>query len=106
MGGVLQGVGSSVVRAKFGIKVSQDSDADRVAHASIVLDEDGHFVGCGSGQVRSVVRLLLQREAAHRTPAACGEGHDSYQDCRMSDVVNATEAVLGLAAARTPSAGK
>jgi len=53
-----------------------------------------------------VVRLLLQRQAAHRTPAACGDGHDSYQDCRMSDVVNATEAVLGLAAARTPSAGK
>jgi hypothetical protein len=65
MGGVLQGVSSGMVRAKFGIEVAQDSDADRVAHASIVLDEDGHFVGCGSGQVRSVVRLLPQKEAAH-----------------------------------------
>jgi hypothetical protein len=38
MGGVLQGVSSSVVRAKFGIEVAQDSDPHCVAHACIVLE--------------------------------------------------------------------
>ena len=37
-GGVLQRVVGGVVRAEVGIKVAQDSDADRVAHGLIVLE--------------------------------------------------------------------
>jgi hypothetical protein len=35
---VLQGVVGGVVRAEFRIEIAQNSDADRVAHALIVLE--------------------------------------------------------------------
>src|ERR1700738_4604 len=37
-GGVLDGIGGGVVRTKFGIEVSQNSNANGVGHAGIVLE--------------------------------------------------------------------
>ncbi len=41
VGGVLEGVVGGVVGAEFGIEVSQDSDANGVTHALIVLNRRG-----------------------------------------------------------------
>jgi hypothetical protein len=50
---VLQGVVGGVVRREFGIEVAEDSDANGVAHASIVLEG---AAGNWKVAVRGVVR--------------------------------------------------
>jgi hypothetical protein len=53
---VLDRVGGGVVRTKIGIEVSQNSNANGVGHAGIVLDAIAGAWGIAGVQVRRMVR--------------------------------------------------
>jgi uncharacterized membrane protein len=64
---MLQGVRGCVVGTEFGIKISENSDANGITHASIVLERmkgvvrdltgTNAFSGCDSAQVLARLRL-------------------------------------------------
>jgi hypothetical protein len=57
VGGVLKGSGSGVVRREFGIKVTEDSYANGVAHVVIVLEH----AKLSGAEVRTKIRRLVRR---------------------------------------------